>query len=70
MPFEVNNFTIRTWNATLISECHFVSEKDVFVSQIFVSVVDERPVLGIYSFTFGTPLNCGILRTGLSVCVH
>jgi len=27
MPFEVNNFAIRTWNVVLISECRFVSQK-------------------------------------------
>jgi len=43
MPFEVNNFAIRTWNV--------------------VSVVEGCHVLGIYSFTFRTPLNCGILRS-------
>jgi len=70
MPFEDNNFAIRTWNATLVSECCFLSKNVVFKSQTCVSVAEERPVLGIYSFAFGTQLNYGILQAGLSLCVN
>jgi len=68
MPFEVINFAIRTWNVILVVECRFVSENVVFVSEICVLVVEERSVFGIYSFTFGTPLNSGILRPGSRKC--
>jgi len=61
MPLEVNNFVIRIWNVVLVSECHFVSENAVFVSEICILVVEERSILGIWSFTFGTLLNSGIL---------
>jgi len=67
MPFEVNNFATRTWNDVLVSECRFISENVVFVSEICVLVVN-RSVLGIYSFTFGTPLNSEILRYGSIEC--
>jgi len=68
MPFEVNNFAIRTWNAILVSECRFVMS---FSSHKFAfRLWTKRPVLGIYSFAFETPLNSAILRTGLSVCVN
>jgi len=65
MPFEVNNFAIRTWNVVLASECLFVSENVVFDSEICILV---RSLLGIYSFTFGTPINSGILRSGSAKC--
>jgi len=64
MLFEVNNFAIRTWNVVLVSECGFLSENVVFVSEICVLVVEKGSVLGIYSFTFATPLNSGILQSG------
>jgi len=60
MPFEVNNFAIRTCNVVLVSECRFVSENVVFISEICVLVVDDSSNMGIYSFTFGTPLNSGV----------
>jgi len=47
----------------------FYSENVVFISQICISVVEQRPVLGTHSFASGTPLNSGILRTGLLVSV-
>jgi len=55
MPFEVHNFAIRTWNVVLVYEC-------------CVLVVEERSFLGIYSLTFGTPLNSGILRSRCRKC--
>jgi len=42
MPFEVNNFAIRTWNVVLVSECRFISENVVFISEFCVLVVEER----------------------------
>jgi len=68
MPFEVNNFAIRTWNVVLVFECRFVSENVVFVSEFCVLVVEESSDLEIYSFTFGTPLNSGILRSDSRKC--
>jgi len=61
MPFEVNNFAIRIWNVALFSACRFVSENVVFVSVICVLIVEQRLVLGIFSFTFVMLLNSGIL---------
>jgi len=68
MPFEVNNFATRTWNDVLVSECPFIFENVVFVSEICVLVVEQRSVLGIYSFIFGTQLNSGILRSRSTKC--
>jgi len=62
-PDDVN-FAIQTWNVVLVSECRFVFETVVFVSEFCVFVVEEHSVLRIYSFTFETPLNSGILRSG------
>jgi len=60
MPFEVNNFAIRTCNVVLVSKCRFVAENVVFISEICVLVVDDSSNMGIYIFTFGTPLNSGV----------
>jgi len=74
MQFEVNNFAIWTWNVILVSKRCFsenvmcVSENVVFVSEICVLVAEERLVLGNYSFTFGMPLNSGILQPGSTEC--
>jgi len=59
---------IPTCNVVLVSECRFVSENVVFVSEICILVVEERSALGIYSFTFGTPLNSAILRSDSTKC--
>jgi len=50
-------------NADFVSENVFLSDRP-----ICVLVVEERSVLGIYSFTFGTPLSSGILRSGSTKC--
>ena len=52
MPFDINNFVIRTGNFVLVSERHFVPENVVFVSEICVSVVEEQSVLEILPFHF------------------
>jgi len=52
MPFDINNFAIRTWNFVLVSECHFVPENVIFVSKICVLVVEEQSVLEILPFHF------------------
>jgi len=48
MPFEVNNFAIRTRNVVLVSQCCFVSENVVFVLKFCVLIVEERSVLEIW----------------------
>ena len=68
MPFIVNNFAIRTWNVALVSECRFVFENVIFVSEICVLVVEQRWLLRIYSSTFATMLNSGILPSGSTKC--
>jgi len=67
MPFEVNNFAIWTCNVVLVSECRFVSENVVFVSEICVFAVEDRSDMGIYSFTLGTPLNSSVVLIKLRI---
>jgi len=67
MPFEVNNFAIRTWNVVLVSECHFF-QKCRFRLQNLHFGCGRAFSLEIYSFTFGTLLNSGILRSGSTKC--
>jgi len=52
----------------LVPECLFVFENVVFVFEICVLVVKDRSVSVIYSFTFGTSSNSGILRPGSTKC--
>jgi len=46
----------------------FFSENVVFVLEFCVLIVEDRSILGSYSFTFGTLLNSGVLRSGFRKC--